>query len=183
MMCYSDRQLMVIGVVASVFAAAAVAPLMLRNSKKGPVFHSRPEFVYELRGDVPGGGFYFFSRKQTLGELLQACGGSTPEGRYGAVAAVPVKNGNRVIFSREVRFGEMDARARLNFFLPIKVNSATAEDLMCIPGIGKKTARKIIHYRQQRGSIASLNDLTAVNGIGKKRLASLRPYLTVGESK
>ncbi len=62
---------------------------------------------------------------------------------------------------------------------PIGINSATYEQLQTIPGIGPSTARLIIKYREENGTIASLDDLLAVEGIGEKTLALLADYCIV----
>jgi competence protein ComEA len=59
---------------------------------------------------------------------------------------------------------------------PVNVNTATQAELERIPGVGPKTAEKIIRFREQQ-PIRNLDDLKHVQGIGEKRLESLRPYL------
>lgn len=62
----------------------------------------------------------------------------------------------------------------------VDLNTATAEELERLPGIGEKTAARIVAYRQARGGFRSLEDLLDVPGIGERKLAQLRPYVRVG---
>lgn len=62
----------------------------------------------------------------------------------------------------------------------ININTATAKELMMIPGIGEITAQHIVDYRNQNGLFASINELVCVSGIGEKRIASIAEYITVG---
>jgi competence protein ComEA len=57
---------------------------------------------------------------------------------------------------------------------PVSLNSATAEQLDTLDGVGPATARKIIEWRTQHGGFRSVADLAQVPGIGPKKLASLR---------
>jgi competence protein ComEA len=65
---------------------------------------------------------------------------------------------------------------------PINLNTATAVELQQVPGIGPSTADKILQMRKSYGMFKSVDDLRAVRGIGEKRLAKMRKYLTVGKS-
>lgn len=58
---------------------------------------------------------------------------------------------------------------------PVSLNSATAEQLDTLDGVGPATAQKILDWRQQHGGFRSIDDLSEVPGIGPKRLAALRP--------
>lgn len=61
---------------------------------------------------------------------------------------------------------------------PINVNTATAEELQRLPGVGPTTARNIIATRTAT-PFESVNDLDKVKGIGPKTLAKLRPFVVV----
>jgi competence protein ComEA len=64
---------------------------------------------------------------------------------------------------------------------PININTADSTQLQLVPGIGPSTAEKILQMRKSYGSFKSVNDLTAIRGIGPKRLEKMRKYLTVGK--
>lgn len=68
---------------------------------------------------------------------------------------------------------------------PLDLNTATAEQLQKLPGIGPKTAAAIIRFREKSGPFRRVEDLLAIRGITKKKLEKLRPLVTVksaGES-
>lgn len=65
---------------------------------------------------------------------------------------------------------------------PININTANAEELQLVPGIGPATAEKILQMRKSYGPFKSVDDLVAIRGIGKKRLDKMRNYLTVGKA-
>ncbi|TVV43323.1 ComEA family DNA-binding protein [Thalassolituus sp. C2-1] len=61
----------------------------------------------------------------------------------------------------------------------VNINTATAEQLSQLDGIGKAKAEAIIVYRQQHGQFKSLDDITQVKGIGKAILDKNRSMLAL----
>jgi competence protein ComEA len=60
----------------------------------------------------------------------------------------------------------------------VNLNTATAQQLDLLPGVGPKAAKRIIDERT-RAPFAKVEDLTKVKGIGAKKLARLKPHLAV----
>lgn len=61
----------------------------------------------------------------------------------------------------------------------INVNTATVEQLTMLPGIGEKTAKAILSYRQANGPFRTLDEVAKVKGISKKKLDKLRQNLSI----
>ena len=57
---------------------------------------------------------------------------------------------------------------------PLDLNTATAEELDLLPGIGEVLAGRIIQYREEYGPFQSPEDLLNVDGIGESTLADIR---------
>lgn len=62
---------------------------------------------------------------------------------------------------------------------PVDLNTATAEQLDTLPGVGPSTAQAILEYRQQHGRFESVDELLDVRGIGDAKLAQLRDRVRV----
>lgn len=62
---------------------------------------------------------------------------------------------------------------------PVDLNSADAERLEQLPGIGPVLAERIIAYRNANGPFQSIDELENVSGIGPKKLAVLRERVTI----
>jgi competence protein ComEA len=63
----------------------------------------------------------------------------------------------------------------------INVNAADWPLLSMVPGLGEKTAKKVIELRTLRkGRFQSVDELKDVSGIGAKTLEKIRPYLYAG---
>ena len=59
----------------------------------------------------------------------------------------------------------------------VHLSTATAEQLDGIDGIGPTLAARIVEYRDAHGGFRSVDELAEVEGIGEKRLATLRDAL------
>lgn len=64
---------------------------------------------------------------------------------------------------------------------PLDINSASAEELADLPGIGAALAERIVDYRTEHGPFETAEDLTKVSGIGEKKLAELEGRITAGD--
>ena len=62
---------------------------------------------------------------------------------------------------------------------PLDLNTASAEELMLIDGIGQALADNIVAYAEKYG-FNEVDDLLNVSGIGEKKLKSISPYVYVG---
>ncbi len=65
------------------------------------------------------------------------------------------------------------------FGMPIEINRASVKELMLLPGIGPTMAKRIDAYRRDYGPFREVDDLEAVQGIGKKTLARLADRIVV----
>jgi len=62
----------------------------------------------------------------------------------------------------------------------LDLNRASADELVGLPGVGPKTAQRILDDRRMHGPFKKPRDLTRVKGIGPKTMERLLPHVTVG---
>ena len=62
---------------------------------------------------------------------------------------------------------------------PININTATAELLETLPGIGPVLALNIIDYRDANGPFTTIGQLMEVSGIGEKRMEAIWDLVTI----
>jgi competence protein ComEA len=63
----------------------------------------------------------------------------------------------------------------------ININTANQEQLESLPGIGPKTAEKIIAYRNEHGPFQSIEAILDVSGIGPATFEEIKTLITVGQ--
>ena len=61
----------------------------------------------------------------------------------------------------------------------ININTAPADELILLRGIGKVNAKKIIEYRDRQGRFKTIEDLMKVPGIGEKTFEKNKDRITV----
>jgi competence protein ComEA len=162
-------------------------PLLSLVMQESPWIPSgEKEFVLELEGNVERRGIIQAQPGVTVGEALEKAGGI-----YGGLSLAEEVLGQKIERSSRLtvfpgREGkgsvlvEALSPAKLKVLsIPVSLNSATTEELDALPGIGPKTARAIVEFREKYGKFSSPEDLLQVPGIGPKKLAALNPHITV----
>lgn len=86
------------------------------------------------------------------------------------VADVPTSQGQ----AKQSKAKQSVAKSEL-----IKINSATAEELSSLDGIGESKAAAIVEYRKTHGNFSSVEQLTNVKGIGEKLIEKNRSQLSL----
>ena len=61
----------------------------------------------------------------------------------------------------------------------VDINRSSVEELQRLPGIGPVLAARVVRYRREHGTFATVRDMQQVKGIGVKRFAQLEPYIYV----
>lgn len=65
----------------------------------------------------------------------------------------------------------------------ININTASVAALEALPGIGAKTAARIVEYRQKNGPFRKIEELMNVRGVGEKGFLKLKTQITVAGQK
>jgi competence ComEA-like helix-hairpin-helix protein len=61
----------------------------------------------------------------------------------------------------------------------INLNTAGINELITVPGLGTKTAEKIIQYRAEIGSFSNIEQLKEIKGIGTKKFNLIKVYVYI----
>ena len=133
-------------------------------------------------GCVAAPGVYYLEAGSRVIDAVTAAGGATDEARTDAVnLAQEVQDGQQIVIPSD-RTASSSSQASGGLSPSgddglVNINTATAEELETLKGVGAATAEKIIADREANGPFKSIDDLTRVSGIGEKKLSAMRDRL------
>ena len=135
-----------------------------------------PEIKVYINGAVRQPGVYQVDGGDRLADVVTLAGGLTED-------ADPTRVNLALLVKDEAHFyiprpGEPLPTPSLGT-ARVNINTASAEELQTLYGIGEQKASDILEYRQQNGPFLRVEDLLKVNGIGSKTLEDLRELITV----
>ncbi len=142
--------------------------------------------VVELAGYTEKTGVYFLPEGLSVLDFVTMIGVGTQSapargdlgGRLKSAAVVTVGSTERGS-PPVLNLGRMSGAKRFALGLPMDLNSVTSGDLDLVPGIGEKTALRIVDYRREHGGFKKVSDLQNIKGIKDKKYAALRHYFSV----
>ncbi|MDN4481419.1 ComEA family DNA-binding protein [Demequina muriae] len=128
--------------------------------------------VVHVSGAVDEPGLVTLSADARVADAIDRAGGAAPSADLGAVNLARRPHDGEHIHVPEV--GEpVAASGQAAPAGPVDLNSATAQQLEELPGIGPVIAERIVAEREANGPFASLEDLTRVSGVGDALVAGL----------
>src|SRR4051794_25522767 len=143
--------------------------------------------VVHVAGEVRRPGVYRLRGSDRVQDAVKLAGGATRRANLdGLNLAAKLEDGRQIVVPRKGAGGAVAAASDApagggggGGGGPVNLNTATAEQLDGLDGVGPTTAQKIIDYREQHGGFGSVTELDRITGIGEKRMATLRDQVTV----
>ena len=146
---------------------------------------SESSLVVHVVGDVKHPGVVVLPTGSRVADALAAAGGLRRGGSVGATNLARVLgDGERVEIGAESDVtsdpgGGSGSSSTGAGSAIVDLNTATADQLDSLPGIGPVTAAKILAWRSEHGRFSIVDELAEVPGIGPKTLEELRPHVRV----
>ena len=169
--------------------AAAGAPPSAAGTAGAPAAAARagPLVVVDVAGAVRRPGLYRLSQGARVADAIARAGGPTRRADRALVnLAALLADGEQILIPSRAGPGAAapasSAAAGGSSGVPagpVHLNSATAEQLDALPGVGPATAQAIVEWRRQHGRFRSVQDLLEVRGIGPAKFGALRPMVNV----
>jgi competence protein ComEA len=176
----------------------AVAPVEIEEGASETASADGPDegrLHVHVAGAVRREGLYSLPAGTRVGAAIDRAGGTAPGAELAAVnLAAELQDGQQVVVPKRgaapptVAGGVGSASTASTTgaargadgapAAPISLAQATPEQLdASVDGIGPVLAAAIIEFRDENGSVTSIDELQEVDGIGEERLASLREAL------
>jgi len=160
-----------LGVLLSNSSAPKVQDAIVQQSEN---FTVSGEIFIHVVGEVLEPGLYELSYGSRVRDVIDAAGGFTALAVKSSVnLARLVSDGEQVVILAE---SQMATDSDQGF---ISLNRASSSQLESLPGIGPALAGRILAYRDEIGSFASVEQLLEVTGIGSKLFEDIRGSITL----
>lgn len=145
-----------------------------------------PTIAVHVSGAVAAPGVYELDEGARVADAVELAGGFLEGAAEHALNLARVLNdGEQVVVPTAEEHAAQQTAAEASGVAAgvggkVNINTASAEQLDTLPGVGESTAQKIIADREANGPFSSPEDLKRVSGIGDKKYAELADLITVG---
>lgn len=142
------------------------------------------EIVIDVEGAVMSPGLYVLNEDARIGDAIQAAGGFAEDAAMGSLnLAEKIVDGQQVLVltqkeaeARSASAGQEQTPGQ-SASGKISINTASAEELQKLNGVGPSLSERIVQYRQSHGPFSSIEDLRNVSGIGETRFANIKDMI------
>ena len=137
------------------------------------------EITVDVEGAVTVPGVRKVAEGSLVEDVLNAAGGLAPHADVERVAkelnrSDKVKNHQKIYIPAQGETASSGPDSEL-----VNINTASADELDTLPGVGPSTAKKIIEFREQNGPFAAPEDLMNIQGISEKKFAEMKDKVAV----
>lgn len=155
------------------------------------------KIIVHITGAVKNEGIVEVKEKARINDAIEAAGGVTENADLSQVnLAYMIGDGQKIyipskekheqeqkeeqeVVSEEAGGNVLEIGEEAISVTFININTATAEKLQQLPGIGTATANKIIEYRDKNGKFKTIEDIKNVSGIGNSKYEAIKDFIFV----
>ena len=149
-----------------------IAPAPIAATADAP--DERGMLVVAVTGKVKHPGLVRLRPDSRVADAIEAAGGVLP-----GTDLSTVNIARKVVDGELITIGAPAAQAPGQADGKLNLNTATAEQLDKLPGVGPVLADRIVAYRESKGGFRSVSELRQVEGIGDAKYADLKDLVVV----
>jgi competence protein ComEA len=153
-----------------------------------------PPVIIHIAGAVKNPGVYQLKSTDRIVDAVKIAGGATEEANLDSInLAALLKDGQKIIvpYKTYSKTGEEINTNTYNYVASvyssspvstsekININTANANMLQTLPGIGPVLSERIIEYRNQDGLFGVIDDIKDVSGIAEKKFEGIKDLICV----
>jgi competence protein ComEA len=163
-------------------------------SESNPVIEKEaPPLIIHITGAVKNPGVYQLESTDRIVDAVKIAGGETEEANLDLInLAALLKDGQKIIVPYKT-YNETGEEINTNTYnnvesvysssvstsAKININTANANMLQALTGIGPVLSERIIEYRNQNGFFEIIDDIKDVSGIGEKKFEGIKDLICV----
>ena len=153
-----------------------------------------PPLIIHITGAVKNPGVYQLKSTDRIVDAVKIAGGATEEANLDLInLAALLKDGQKIIVPYKT-YNETGEETNTNTYnnvesvysssslstsAKININTANANMLQALSGIGPVLSERIIEYRNQNGFFGIIDDIKDVSGIGEKKFEGIKDLICV----
>ena len=153
-----------------------------------------PPLIVHITGAVKNPGVYQLKSTDRIVDAVKIAGGETEEANLDLInLAALLKDGQKIIVPYKT-YSETGEEINTNTYnyvesvyssssvstsAKININTANANMLQTLPGIGPVLSERIIEYRNQNGLFGIIDDIKDVSGIAEKKFEGIKDLICV----
>jgi len=152
-----------------------------------------PPVIIHIAGAVKNPGVYQLKSTDRIVDAVKIAGGATEEANLDLInLAALLKDGQKIIVPYKT-YSETGEEINTNTYnyvesvysssvstsAKININTANANMLQTLPGIGPVLSERIIEYRNQNGLFGVIDDIKDVSGIAEKKYEGIKDLICV----
>ena len=153
-----------------------------------------PPLIIHIAGAVNSPGVYQLKSTDRIVDAVKIAGGAAEEANLDSInLAALLKDGQKIIVPYKT-YSETGKEINTNTYnnaesmyssssdstsAKININTADANMLQTLSGIGPVLSERIIEYRKQNGFFGVIDDIVDVSGIGEKKFEGIRELICV----
>jgi competence protein ComEA len=154
------------------------------------------EIFVEVSGAVKNPGVYCVAEDARVYQLIELAGGMTKKAQKNYLnLAEKVSDGQKIQVLTKKQYRKQNSKSaqedaavsdntgeggtNLSETDKLNINTATAEQLTNLSGIGQTKAAAIVAYREEHGAFSAVEDIKNVSGIGDATFANIESEITV----